>query len=160
MYIEHTVTITDHIIKKDRTKSGGSCRCYPVLPEISDRLERIKEKQSENRRLFGREYIESDYVFTWEDGRLYSPDYLTKSFKKLVRNDDRLDDTLTLHSLRASCVSILVHKGMDIKDVQTWVGHKDVQTTLNVYARTNEKQQAKVADAMADVFFKRATDNS
>ncbi len=160
LYIEHTVTITDHIIKKDRTKSGGSCRCYPVLPEISDRLERIKEKQSENRRLFGREYIESDYVFTWEDGRLYSPDYLTKSFKKLVRNDDRLDDTLTLHSLRASCVSILVHKGMDIKDVQTWVGHKDVQTTLNVYARTNEKQQAKVADAMADVFFKRATDNS
>ena len=90
--------------------------------------------------MMGDQYEESDYVFTWEDGRLYSPDYVTKSFKKLVRRDDRLDNALTLHSLRASCVSILVHSGMDIKDVQMWVGHKDIQTTLNVYAMTNDRQ--------------------
>ena len=43
---------------------------------------------------------------------------MTKAFKKLVRSDERLDDSLTLHSLRASCVSILIHNGTDIKDVQ------------------------------------------
>ncbi len=103
--------------------------------------------------MFGNQYIESDYIFTWEDEHCYSPDYLTKSFKKIVRNDDRLDDSLTLHSLRASCVSILIHSDTDIKDVQTWVGHKEVQTTLNIYDRTNEKQQNKVAAKMADTLF-------
>jgi integrase len=47
----------------------------------------------------------------------------------------------------------MVHDGIDIKDIQTWVGHKDVQTTLNVYARTNEKQQRAVAEKMADRLF-------
>ncbi len=160
LHIEHTVTITDRLISKDRTKTAESCRQYPILPVISEKLDIIRENQKKNRSMMGDQYEESDYVFTWEDGRLYSPDYVTKSFKKLVRRDDRLDNALTLHSLRASCVSILVHSGMDIKDVQMWVGHKDIQTTLNVYAMTNARQQLKVANAMADVMFKAGNGNS
>lgn len=153
LYIEHTVSRVKSTVAKDRTKTDASQRSYPIPDKIHDELDKIRDRQSANRQLFGNRYIDSDYIFTWEDGHCYSPDYLTKSFKKLVRNDDRLDDSLTLHSLRASCVSILIHSGIDIKDVQTWVGHKDVQTTLNIYARTNEKQQNKVAVKMADTLF-------
>lgn len=153
LYIEHTVSRVKSTIAKDRTKTDASQRSYPIPDAIRDKMNKIRDKQSENRKLFGNKYIESDYIFTWEDGHCYSPDYLTKSFKKVVRNDDRLDDSLTLHSLRASCVSILIHDGTDIKDVQAWVGHKDVQTTLNIYARTNEKQQDKVAHRMANTLF-------
>ncbi len=153
LYIEHTVSRVKSTIAKDRTKTDASQRSYPIPDKIREKLKKIRDQQSANRLLFGNKYIDSDYVFTWEDGHCYSPDYLTKSFKKVVRNDDRLDNSLTLHSLRASCVSILIHSGTDIKDVQTWVGHKDVQTTLNIYARTNEKQQNKVANKMADTLF-------
>lgn len=153
LYIEHTVSRVKSTIAKDRTKTDASQRSYPIPNEIRDKLNKIRDGQSENRKLFGNKYIDSDYIFTWEDGHCYSPDYLTKSFKKIVRNDGRLDDSLTLHSLRASCVSILIHDGTDIKDVQAWVGHKDVQTTLNIYARTNEKQQNKVASRMANTLF-------
>ena len=153
LYIEHTVSRVKSTIAKDRTKTDASQRSYPIPDKIRDELIKIRDRQSENRKLFGNKYIDSDYIFTWEDGHCYSPDYLTKSFKKIVRNDDRLDNSLTLHSLRASCVSILIHSGTDIKDVQAWVGHKDVQTTLNIYARTNEKQQNKVANTMADTLF-------
>lgn len=153
LYIEHTVSRVKSTIAKDRTKTDASQRSYPIPDKIRDELIKIRDRQSENRKLFGNRYIESDYIFTWEDGHCYSPDYLTKSFKKIVRNDDRLDNSLTLHSLRASCVSILIHSGTDIKDVQAWVGHKDVQTTLNIYARTNEKQQNKVADTMSNTLF-------
>ncbi len=153
LYIEHTVSRVKSTIAKDRTKTDASQRSYPIPNEIRDKLNKIRDGQSENRKLFGNKYVDSDYIFTWEDGHWYSPDYLTKSFKKIVRNDGRLDDSLTLHSLRASCVSILIHDGTDIKDVQAWVGHKDVQTTLNIYARTNEKQQNKVASRMANTLF-------
>ena len=42
-----------------------------------------------------------------------------------------------------------VQIGVDVKDVQKWVGHKDVQTTLNIYARTNEAQQKRVSGLMS-----------
>lgn len=153
LYIKHTVTRVKSTIAKDRTKTDASQRSYPIPDKIRDELSKIRDRQAEYRKLFGNKYIDSDYVFTFEDGHCYSPDYVTKSFKKIVRRDDRLDDSLTLHSLRASCVSILIHDGVDIKDVQAWVGHKDVQTTLNIYARTNEKQQNKTADRMASKLF-------
>ena len=66
-----------------------------------------------------------------------------------VNLNQLLDNSLTLHSLRASCVSVLIHDGVDVKDVQKWVGHKDVQTTLNIYARTNEAQQKRVSGLMS-----------
>lgn len=153
LYIEHTVSRVKTTIEKDRTKTDASYRSYPIPAEIRDKLAKIRDRQENNRILFGNEYQNSDYIFTWDDGHLFSPDYLTKSFKKIIRQDDRLDDTLTLHSLRASCVSILVHQGMDIKDIQEWVGHKDIQTTLNIYARTNEKQKNKVADSLTKAMF-------
>ena len=45
----------------------------------------------------------------------------------------------------------LIH---NIKDVQEWVGHKDIQTILNIYARTNEKRKTKVGQKMIETMFK------
>ena len=153
LYIENTVARVKTTIEKDRTKTYASARSYLIPNEIESLLDGLKANQERYRALYGKEYHESDYIFTWEDGRPYTPDYLTKSFKKIVRANDSLDDSLRLHDLRASCVSILIHNGNDFKDVQTYVGHKDGQTTMNIYARSNEKQQIKVTKAMTDILF-------
>jgi integrase len=153
LYIEHTVSRVKTTVAKDRVKTEASYRYYPVSTPLLKKLEKLRKEQIMNQARLGAEYIVSDYIFTWEDGRRYSPDYLTKSFKKVVRSNPLLDDSLTLHSLRASCVSILIHGGTDIKDVQEWVGHKDIQTTLNIYARTNEKQKNKVNQKMLSTMF-------
>ncbi|MBR1627980.1 MAG: tyrosine-type recombinase/integrase [Lachnospiraceae bacterium] len=143
-------------VAKDRTKNDASYRGYPIPDWARKHLDNIHMKQEMYKSQFGNTYTDLGYIFTWEDGRPYRPDYLTKRFKKLVKSDDRLDNSLTLHSLRASCVSILIHQGVDIKDVQAWVGHRDIQTTLNVYARTNEARKEKTADLMSDVIFKKS----
>lgn len=153
IYVEHTISKMKTLQAKDRTKTEAGYRSYPLTPEISERLDELKARQEENRRLFGNGYHESDYVFTWEDGRPYSTDFITKQFKKVVRSNEHLSSDLTLHSLRASCISILVHNGIDIKDIQTWVGHRDIQTTMNVYASTTQKEQEKVAKKLSDTFF-------
>ena len=103
--------------------------------------------------MLGDDYKDFGYVFTWEDGRPFKPHYVTKSFRKLVKKSDKLDDSLTFHSLRASCVSLLVHNGVDVKDVQEWVGHADIKTTLQIYARTDDKQQWGVANRMDNLIF-------
>ena len=153
IYIEHTVSRVKTTQAKDRAKTEAGYRSYPLTPEIDAMLAELRNKHDVNRILFGRDYKDNDYVFTWEDGHPYSTDYITKEFKKIVRSHDCLDPNLTLHSLRASCISILVHEGVDIKDIQTWVGHRDVQTTLNIYASTTDKEQAAVARSMSETIF-------
>lgn len=153
IFIERTIVHVKTDIAKERTKTQSSYRSYPITEPVREMLDRIKEKQERDKKFFGDEYKDSGYIFTWNDGHPYSPDYLTKSFKKLVKKSDRLDDSLTLHSLRASCVSILVHGGADIKDIQKWVGHADIKTTLQIYARTNKKQQWGVANKMDGFIF-------
>ena len=76
-----------------------------------------------------------------------------KKAQKIILNTPELDNGLTLHSLRASCVSILAHQGVDIKNIQDWVGHSDIATTMNVYARVNEDEKKKVAQTMSSALF-------
>ena len=39
----------------------------------------------ENKSLFGREYIQNDYVFKWDNGQPYNPDYITSKFAKTLK---------------------------------------------------------------------------
>jgi integrase len=102
----------------------------------------------------GKDYYESDYIFTWEDGRPYTPDYYTKSFKKIVRGNASLDDSLTLHSLRASCVSIMAHNGEDPKNIQAYGGWSNIKTPMEIYVRTNREEMAAVTKRMGDCIIK------
>ena len=153
IFIERTIVHIKTDIAKERTKTQSSYRSYPLTDPVREMLDGIRKRQEAYKRFLESEYNDSGYIFTWEDGRPYSPDYLTKNFKKIVRRSDKLDDSLTLHSLRASCVSIMVHSGVDIKDIQKWVGHADIKTTLQIYARTNKKQQWGVANQMDGLIF-------
>lgn len=153
IHIERTIVHVKTNVSKERTKTQSSYRSYPMTERVKEMFDKIKKKQEHYKQFLGAEYDDSGFIFTWEDGHPYSPDYLTKNFKKIVRRSERLDDSLTLHSLRASCVSILVHDGADIKDIQRWVGHADIKTTLQIYARTNRKQQWGVATKMDNMIF-------
>lgn len=153
IFIERTVVHVKTTIEKNRTKTQASRRSYPITSRVQSLLDELKKEQEYNKKLFKDEYIDSGCIFTWENGKPYSPDYVSRSFRKIVKHSDKLDDSLTLHSLRASCVSLLIHGGTDVKDVQKWVGHSDIKTTLQIYARTNKKQQWNVANQMDEFIF-------
>jgi integrase len=38
-----------------------------------------------------------------------------------------------LHQLRHTCVSVLIHQGVNIKQIQEWVGHASITETLDTY---------------------------
>ena len=89
-------------------------------------------------------YQENDYIFKHADGSLYYPDYPSKAFRKIIKKLPEWPQGITFHGLRSSCVSILVHQGMDVKSIQKWVGHRDLDTTLRIYAKVKEKEAKKV----------------
>ena len=71
---------------------------------------------------------------------LHYPDYPSKQFKKVIKENPDLPQRTKFHGLRTSCVSILVHENFDVKGIQKWVGHKDINTTLKIYAKVKEKE--------------------
>jgi len=153
MIINHTVTKgLSGVNRNNTTKTVSSTRKYPLTYEQVELFKQLKKKENENRRLFGRGYYESDYIFKNEDGTLYHPDTLSKEFKKIILNNPDLPQDITLHGLRISCVSILIQKESDVKKIQEWVGHADLDTTLKIYAKVKEKaSKLAVSDTMNDI---------
>ena len=138
--INHTVTKGTTINRLNATKTASSARTYPLNDAQIGMLQHLKDKEKKNRRLFGNAYQESDYIFKHEDGTLYYPDYPTKAFAKLIKAHPELPQGVTFHGLRSSCVSILIHEGFDVKRIQKWVGHTDIETTLKIYAKVKDKE--------------------
>ncbi|MCR4727211.1 MAG: site-specific integrase [Lachnospiraceae bacterium] len=147
MHINHTVTKGRTVTRTNTTKTISSARDYPLNDEQIEMFCSLKEKEAANRKLFGDCYFDSDYIFKHEDGTLYYPDYPTKSFSKLIKKMPELPQEITFHGLRSSCVSILVHQGMDVKSIQKWVGHADIDTTLRIYAKVKDKESKKEISA-------------
>lgn len=55
-------------------------------------------------------------------------------------------DDVVIHTLRHTCASWMVQAGVDLKRVQTWLGHKRIETTL-IYAKLGTGD----LDACADI---------
>ena len=139
--IEHTVVKNLTIEYKDKTKSKTSMRTFPLLSDVKDILLRLKDKQAENRRIFGNTYNESDYIFVWQGGGLYRPDYITRAFQRALKRHGL--KKIRFHDLRHSTASILYDKGWGLKDIQEWLRHADIETTGNIYTQiTNQRKQA------------------
>ncbi len=149
IYIENTKTHTKTIIEKGRTKNSDSNRSYLINHDMEQILNRIKGRQRECKLRFGDSYVDSGYVFTRDNGEGYLPDYVTKTFKKIIRNTEGLDDRLTLHSLRKSCVSVGANNGISVRDMQQYVGHGDIRTTQKIYWKTDiEKSKLAVLESL------------
>lgn len=152
MRICHTVTVGTTVNRNNTTKTQSSDREYPLTDEQTEIFRQIKKKENYYKKLFGREYIENDYIFKHQDGSLYYPDYPSKAFGKLIKKIPELPQNVTFHGLRKSCVSILVHEGLDVKSIQKWVGHADIDTTLKIYAKVKDKDSKReVLNTMTNV---------
>lgn len=152
MSINHTVTKGTKVNRSNTTKTASSTRQYPLNDEQIEMFKNLKKKEEDNRLLFGKEYIDNDYIFKHPDGTLFYPDYPTKAFSKLIKKNSDLPQGIHLHGLRSSCVSILVHQGMDVKSIQKWVGHADIDTTLRIYAKVKDKESKReISETMAGI---------
>lgn len=156
--INHTVVRVKTVKATDSTKTQSSKRVLNLFPTAEMCLAKIKEEQKQNEEFFQSDYQNTDgYVFTWENGKPYSPDYISKLFQKATIEFGR--PGITLHKLRHSCASMLINKGWDVKKLQYWLGHTDTQTTLNIYSHfirqrlnTSENDLCEISLASADLF--------
>lgn len=150
--IRHTVSKVTKAVEKDKTKNASSFRSFPLTEEARSIFESARARERENQRLFGRAYQKNDYVFKWDDGHPYSPDYISKRFLNLLKNHDL--PHIRFHELRHSCASLLLNAGFTLKDVQEWMGHADIKMTANIYGHIDTARKQDMADKLSGSLFR------
>ena len=150
MTIRHTVSKVSTVVAKDKTKNASSHRTFPLTQEALDIFRNAKIQETRNRVAFGREYQENPYVFKWPDGHPYSPDYISRRFKVLLKKHDL--PHIRFHELRHSCASMLITMGWTLKDIQEWLGHSDIKMTANIYSHLDTARKTNIAESLAQKF--------
>lgn len=155
--IRHTVTQTcidgkSTVIEKDRTKTKSSYRTLPLVTPFEELLIDLKAKQARNRKLCGRSYDKrySEYIYVNEMGKLITPGYITQHFPLILEKHGLRK--IRFHDLRHSCASLLHANGVSMKEIQEWLGHSDISTTLNIYTHLDYNSKVASANAILDVF--------
>ena len=147
--ISNTMTQMRTLLIDEHTKSFTSHRMLSVMDEVIGYFKRLKTQQEANKREYGDKYHDSDFVCVWPDGRIILPGYVSHNFKKLLAKYDLPE--IRFHDLRHTAGSLLLVQGVNIKQIQEFLGHSDVTTTLNIYVHTDEEAKKETAAAMGKV---------
>jgi len=149
--IKHTVVRVDKVLhKKDSTKNKSSYRSLPMTDTIIQMFKMLKAKQAQYKLLQPRDYIDEGYVFAKEDGSLINPNYVTKRFKGILTKNNL--EIIRLHDLRHSTASYLLYLGFSMKEIQIWLGHGDIGTTMNLYTHVDMEAKRNMADSLNEKF--------
>lgn len=76
----------------------------------------------------------------------------TDSFKycsRIIHHELKL--AFDYHSLRHTHATILIESGADVKDVQTRLGHSNIQTTLQTYVHDTEAMKQRSVELFEQV---------
>lgn len=115
----------------ESTKTASSNRVLPLTPSIRDYLLTVKATQEEQRKVFRGSYTDSGMVCVHPDGTPISPNTVTHHFQRVLKAYGL--PVVRFHDLRHSAVYALRKGGADAKDIQSWLGHSDISTTLGIY---------------------------
>ena len=141
--VKHTVSKVTETVAKDKTKNAASRRTFPLTPEAKAIFQTAKAEEQQNRRMMGREYQETPYIFKWPDGHPFPPDYVSHHFTLLLKKHGL--PHIRFRELRHSCASLLLNQGYTLKDVQEWMGHADIQMTANIYGHLDMQRKQNIA---------------
>ena len=138
-------------------KTESSYRTLPMIDKVYTLLSAQKERQSRNRAILGQSYIGSDFVCTWDDGRLITPDYVTREFHKVIKKSKL--PTIRLHDLRHFVASNLLNNGYSPTDVAAWLGPSTPVTTFGYYAHASKASKEHFSNAVQGWFDTNPLDN-
>ena len=115
----------------------------------------LKRRQRHNQTLLGRSYIANDHVCVWDNGKPLSPDYVTSSFPKILKEHGL--PKIRYHELRHTAGSLLLGKGLSAKQIQEYLGHEKISTTLDIYGHLSVEGKREAAEVMGSVLVMKGT---
>lgn len=142
------------------TKTPASKRIIPMTTQVKNAF--LMEKGMQE--LLGIECnVEidgyKDFVFVNRFGRLHHQGSLNKAYKRIIRdcndteflkseNPKVLLPNFSCHNLRHTFATRLCESGMNIKIIQSILGHSDISTTMDIYTHITQEMKIKAKDVL------------
>ena len=140
LHIRNTRTEYSGLVyEAEATKTKASRRDLALVGSTVSYLQALQEKQKKSGKYSG-------LVCVHEDGREVKPEYVTRSAMKFLKACGF--EGVRLHDLRHTAASILARR-VPIKQVQAFLGHEDVQTTLGIYTHILNGDSLETSNAMS-----------
>lgn len=155
IHIRHTLiskNSTEYELVTPKTKN--SIRDIYFNEFVERTLKKIKTTQNENRLKYGKFYQKSDLVFTKENGMFFPIQNMTIIPSRISK---KLDFTFSMHTFRHTHATILLQAGVNMKEIQTRLGHSDISTTMNIYVESTEESKKNTSNTF-DEFIKKTSD--
>ena len=155
--INHTVVKVDKTVHRlDSTKNESSHAKYPLARTVKAELLEWKAKQDYFKSLQPKDFVDSGYVCTYNDGRPLSPNFVSQHFALLLKKGGM--PHIRFHDLRHSSATYLHSLGFSLKEIQTWLRHSDIRTTMNIYTHIDMDAKNEMANKL-DVKLQKMSSN-
>lgn len=156
-------------LKVSLPKSEAGIRKVPIMPQV---IEAFKEeyryaelKKFESCTIDGY----TDFIFTKQNGSVYTSMRLDKALKDIIAAYNKQEEALAKiedrdpfllphisnHILRHTFCTRLCERDVNIKVIQTVMGHSSIKITMDIYAEVSREKQLEEIDRLAnelDVF--------
>ena len=83
-------------------------------------------------------------------GYRLNPETVSSHFQLILRNNNL--KRIKFHELRHSCASLLLDKGVSMKEIQEWLGHSSYNTTANIYSHLDYSSKQNIANVLNKTF--------
>lgn len=80
-------------------------------------------------------YVDNNFVFTDVNGYPLVIKKLQLWIKAILKKTDITNKQISTHSFRHTHCALLIEAGVHIKEIQERLRHKDINTTMNIYAK-------------------------
>ena len=138
------------VVKQPKTES--STRIVDVPEILMKKLRAHKVKCMEQKIRVGRRLLEEDFIIVHPNGKPIYPEYVSQMFTKLQKRANL--PKCRFHDLRHLCASIMVKQGVEVKVAQERLGHKDITTTMNIYAHVLPGSAREAAEKIGQLVYK------
>lgn len=132
-------------LEEPKTRAGR--RIIALDPHTVQALEQLHQAQDRDQAFFG---WEEQWVFCWEDGRPYSPDWVTRRFAQDAARAGL--PHIRFHDLRHTWATLALEAGVPAKVVADRLGHAGIAITLDTYTHHVDALDRDAAVRVAALF--------
>ena len=142
-----------------RPKTEAGIRTIPLLDKVRNALLEEKKYQDEtgNHNIMELNGL-SGFIFSNRFGLIHKPSGINREIKRIVDDHNAREEVdaaregrepvmiprFSCHITRHTFCSRLCENETNVKVIQSVMGHKDIQTTLDIYAEVSERKRQEV----------------
>ena len=130
VYITRSRVETDEGIIVKSTKSEAGIRNIPLSEKMLNIFKDQYDKYVVMKSKPG--FVDSGYVICKKNGEPFVPSSIPQRWDRFCEQHKL--KKIRFHDLRHTCATLMIANGVDPKTIQAWLGHSDIQVTLNTYA--------------------------